>query len=693
MPRSSAGSKQPLRELAIRVKLPKPAASRSKPLRDSETGINKMSARVTLGPSSVNARVSFEGDPAALGPSIPPRIRVKLDDKRYLLGIRRFHLASVSLPGELERFRTYRQMREMGVLAPRVEFVRVAWNDAEPEVMMVVEDLSKELIETQERRDGVLFRLNSESLPSVRIEPIGHKKTGNKSRLLRRQLQTASGLLQAFLEGRAAAEEVFDVELMARFLAILELRHAPDLLRSDQLRFYFNPITQRIEPVAHVRCPCRADSAAGTVLRRGWGAQLMEDPELATAAGVDLERMARERAGMSKRELARIENSGIPNEVVRSFPLTSARRSEVKARARRLAELKGGRRPDGEPRSGEEPAGTERLVPADDVVALLRSPIPRSDLKEALEAHDFLRWDASGRRLTAKPGIHEVTGSLVLPRGLGLDLMPGTTLRFAADQILLASGPLRFLGSREEPIVLEGIAGASWSGLVSLESSSPHHWSHVEVRDAAGVDREGWILTGGVTLRAAQVRLEHVSLVGNLSEDALNLIRSSIDLDQIGIRNTPSDALDCDFCQGKITGSSFSEIGGDGIDVSGSELRIEGVRLHRVRDKAISVGEASRVSVHDASIDEVGTALASKDGSEVRFRSSEVSDVGHVAIMAFTKKPAYGPAHVDARDIRMSRVGRAALAQIGSEIILDGVEQVPEDVDIEGLYQHGYMKK
>jgi hypothetical protein len=67
--------------------------------------------------------------------------------------------------------------------------------------------------------------------------------------------------------------------------------------------------------------------------------------------------------------------------------------------------------------------------------------------------------------------------------------------------------------------------------------------------------------------------------------------------------------------------------------------------------------------------------------------------VRHVAIMAYTKKPEYGPGRVDARKIRMSRVGRPAVAQRGSQVRIDGVDQTPEDVDIEALYKRGYMKK
>jgi hypothetical protein len=263
--------------------------------------------------------------------------------------------------------------------------------------------------------------------------------------------------------------------------------------------------------------------------------------------------------------------------------------------------------------------------------------------------------------------------------------------------MLLASGPLRFRGSESEPVVLAGVARAgsarSWGGIVAIESGEPHEWEHVEVRDTTGVAHDGWRLTAGVTLRAAETRLLHTRFTGNRTEDALNLIRSRCVLQDVSIHDTSSDAFDCDFCDGSVTGGRIDEVGGDGIDVSGSKLEVRGVELLQIRDKAVSVGERSQLVARALRIQGVGTALAAKDGSIAIFEDSDVADVQHVAIMAYTKKREFGPARVEARDIRMHQVGRAAVAQLGSVVEIDGAVQVAEDVDVEKLYSEGYMKK
>jgi len=264
-------------------------------------------------------------------------------------------------------------------------------------------------------------------------------------------------------------------------------------------------------------------------------------------------------------------------------------------------------------------------------------------------------------------------------------------------RMLLGTGPLRFRGSEADPVVLEGIPAGpragTWQGIVGLTSEAPHEWVHVIVRNTAGIDRDGWRLTGGVTLRASEVRIESSAFAGSRAEDALNLVRSRFAFRDLSILEASSDAFDCDFCDGQVIGGRISGIGGDGIDVSGSVVTVEGVALEDIRDKAISVGEGSHLVARRVHIRKVGTAVAGKDGSDVIFEDSKVEDVRHVAIMAYTKKPEYGPGRVNARNIQMDRVGRKAVAQHGSRIQIDGVEQTPEDVDTEALYERGYMKK
>ena len=192
---------------------------------------------------------------------------------------------------------------------------------------------------------------------------------------------------------------------------------------------------------------------------------------------------------------------------------------------------------------------------------LARSPVPRSSLARALERHPFLTHDAEAGELRARPGTWEVDGSLVLPEGMGLRLPAGTTLRFAAGEGLIASGPLRFEGRASEPVRLEGSdpdePGGLWSGVAVLGSARPSHWSHVHVIGTGGFEREGWSLDAGVVFHRSDVRMESCRFVGNRSEDALNIIRSRFALVDVEVTDAASDAFDADFSEGRVEGGEM----------------------------------------------------------------------------------------------------------------------------------------
>jgi len=215
----------------------------------------------------------------------------------------------------------------------------------------------------------------------------------------------------------------------------------------------------------------------------------------------------------------------------------------------------------------------------------------------------------------------------------------------------------------------------------------------VEVRSTTGIDQAGWTLTGGFTVRASTVEMRNTRIVGSRAEDALNLIRSRFEVRGLEVIDARSDGIDIDFADGSLTGGRFAGIGGDAVDISGAQVTVDGVAIENVRDKALSVGESSRMVARNVSIDSVGTAVASKDGSVALIEDSVLRRVTHAALMAYTKKPGYGPAELEARRVELDRIGRPAVAQLGSRVVIDGAMQAAEAVDVDALYKSGYMEK
>ncbi|MGI9590133.1 MAG: hypothetical protein ACR2P8_02100, partial [Myxococcota bacterium] len=351
-------------------------------------------------------------------------------------------------------------------------------------------------------------------------------------------------------------------------------------------------------------------------------------------------------------------------------------------------------------------AGDPEAVPARIAVVSRREAAPAEPLGLTVSTGRLVRADPSppptlpdGFRVTERDGQHWVTASpgdhalredLRVPPGFGLALLPGTHLRMGAGVVIVVEGPVEIVGTATRPVEISA-QDEAWEGLVVLGADRRSRIEHARLRGVAprpgsvGPRRDGWMQTGGVVFVDAPVSIAHVHFEDFATEDALNVLRADVDLRDVVFRRMVSDAFDGDFVRGEIEGAKLEDIGGDGIDLSGSEVVIRDVRARAVRDKAVSVGERSRVSVAGLDSEDGAFALVAKDGSVVDVRDVRTRDIW-VALAAFTKKNEFGPAVLTASDLVVSGRSFPSLVQTGSRLTLDGRHVATRSFDSGDLY-------
>ena len=339
-------------------------------------------------------------------------------------------------------------------------------------------------------------------------------------------------------------------------------------------------------------------------------------------------------------------------------------------------------------------AGSDRIktVTVDpDTAALDASPIPEGTLSAALADREFLTYQAAEKTLSVAAGNHMVGRDMIVPAGTTLAIGAGTTLRFAPGVAIIAHGPVAFRGTAAAPITLRPTdAKKGWQGIAVMRAGARSEVRHTRIIRTTGVDKPGWSLTGGVTFYESDVDIVGATFRDHNGEDALNIVRSDFVIDATSFDTTLSDAFDSDFSSGRITISTFSYIGsaggGDAVDTSGSVVEIIGATFRQISDKAISVGEASTVTVRDVVIDDTGTGLASKDRSTLKASNVTIKGAKFAALTAYIKKPEYGGATIIADDITIVGGNTRNLVQTGSRIVLAGRELDTQDIDIDALY-------
>ena len=123
--------------------------------------------------------------------------------------------------------------------------------------------------------------------------------------------------------------------------------------------------------------------------------------------------------------------------------------------------------------------------------------------------------------------------------------------------------------------------------------------------------------TGSINGYGGKFEISNSEIKNGNAEDQLNIVNADVKISKVKFKNSVSDALDCDHCRGKISDVNFYEVRGDALDIAGSEMFLSNINVKFAQDKAISIGENSNVDIKNLLIEDSGTGVAVKDGSQV----------------------------------------------------------------------------
>lgn len=308
---------------------------------------------------------------------------------------------------------------------------------------------------------------------------------------------------------------------------------------------------------------------------------------------------------------------------------------------------------------------------------------------ELLLAHPYVKH--SGGDLNILPGIWDVTTPIKIPAGMHLMVGPGTTLRFFPDSYILSSSPITARGTTDSPVRFIAQNEKEWLGIYVAEAAGESQFNNVEIANTIRLKDGILNLTGGVTFYKSDIKLENVSFSGTNAEDALNIVHSQFLINNVDFKNAVSDAFDSDFSNGKILSSRFTNIGGDGLDTSGSNVSGSNLYFSAIGDKAVSAGEKSNLNLGTVTVDGAGSGVVSKDGSRVNISQLYATNTDLFAGMVYIKKKIYGPAEMTIEKTALKK-GKF-FNQKKSTLTINGKKINGKNLDVDDLYSTGPMKK
>ena len=181
------------------------------------------------------------------------------------------------------------------------------------------------------------------------------------------------------------------------------------------------------------------------------------------------------------------------------------------------------------------------------------------------------------------PGDWVVNRPLIVDGNLRIN--QGTNLKFLPESYLIVKGSLNIIGSELSPVTMDAVDGG-WKGIYVISQGGRETiFKSVIIKNTTGVNDGLLALTGGVNIYGGSVVISDLALEKSSAEDALNIIDAKIQIEKLTVRGSVSDGFDCDYCTGQINQSSFEEVGGDGLDFSGSKVELDRLSFKNVKDK------------------------------------------------------------------------------------------------------------
>jgi len=178
--------------------------------------------------------------------------RVEVRGDQSVFGMRRFSLQKPVSRNYVYEWFFHRLLKREELIGLRYDFVHLNVNGKSQGVYAVEEHFDKILLESNDRREAPILRFAEVGMGlgkdwyQMTVSPYGKKRWSERNPEMLRQ---ATNLLEDFQYGRKTAAEVFDIDLLARYYAIVDLTDSFHAGLAKSIKFYFNPVNRKLEPI------------------------------------------------------------------------------------------------------------------------------------------------------------------------------------------------------------------------------------------------------------------------------------------------------------------------------------------------------------------------------------------------------------------------------------------------------------
>jgi hypothetical protein len=243
------------------------------------SGEDFVPAKITHKGNEINVRLRLKGIAVSHLEGDKWSFRIKVKDDKTLFGMKTFSIQDPRERNYLSEFVYHQALKREEIIGLRYDFIEVVINGENKGIYAIEEHFEKQLIESNNRREGVILKLETDLINDEQrrdnlafsnvLERTEYSQKKNPDLFYVRNIQTfddedilldpilskqfkqAKNLLDLFREEKLQTHEVFDIDKLATYFAINTLLSTEHASGRSNIRFYYNPITSHIEPIGY----------------------------------------------------------------------------------------------------------------------------------------------------------------------------------------------------------------------------------------------------------------------------------------------------------------------------------------------------------------------------------------------------------------------------------------------------------
>lgn len=226
-------------------------------------------ATFIYGSKKLNAEVRIKGDWLDHIQGDKWSFRIKLVDGNFM-GMREFSIQQPGTRGFMHEYVIHKIFDEEDVLTTKYGFVPVKVNGEGRGIYAYEEHFAKHLIESRNRREGPIVKMDESALwvvnqenlykkenflsgpvvESSMITPFKKGKT-SKNPTLKGNFEIAQNLINQYRRDTSPISELFKIDKLAKFYCIVNIGRTWHSTRWHNERYYYDPISSKMEIIAY----------------------------------------------------------------------------------------------------------------------------------------------------------------------------------------------------------------------------------------------------------------------------------------------------------------------------------------------------------------------------------------------------------------------------------------------------------